>query len=97
MTGRSKNQHLALWIAATGLSHGEIARRIAAVAKAEGHRQIAPDTTRIRRWVDGERPRPPVPSLLAGVISDAVGQPLTPGDLGLTAAGPTLDSIQLPC
>ncbi|WTD02798.1 hypothetical protein OH717_09570 [Streptomyces albidoflavus] len=35
MTGRSKNQHLALWIAATGLSHGEIARRIAAVAKAE--------------------------------------------------------------
>lgn len=96
MTGRSKNQHLALWIAATGLSHGEIARRIAAVAKAEGHRQIAPDTTRIRRWVDGERPRPPVPSLLAGVISDAVAQSLTPGDLGLTAAGPTLGSIQLP-
>ncbi|MEU5548134.1 Tat pathway signal protein, partial [Streptomyces sioyaensis] len=30
------------------------------------------------------------------MISDAVGQPLTPGDLGLTAVGPTLDSIQLP-
>ncbi|GGW82602.1 Tat pathway signal protein [Streptomyces galilaeus] len=96
MTGRSSNLHLALWIAATGLSYGEIARRIAAEAKAQGHRQIAPDATRVRRWIDGERPRPPVPALLAAVVSDAVGQPLTPGDLGLTAAGPTLDSIQLP-
>ncbi|MCK8680933.1 Tat pathway signal protein [Streptomyces lichenis] len=87
---------MALWIAATGLSHGEIARRIAAGAIRQGHRQIAPDATRIRRWIDGERPRQPVPALLATVISDAVGQPLTPGDLGLTAAGPTLDSIQLP-
>lgn len=96
MTGRSSNAHLALWIAATGLSHGEIARRIASEAIRQGHRQIAPDATRVRRWIDGERPRPPVPALLAAVISDAVGQPLTPGDLGLTAAGPTLDSIQLP-
>ncbi|MEU1465485.1 Tat pathway signal protein [Streptomyces sp. NPDC005727] len=96
MTGRSSNPHLALWIAATGLSHGEIARRVAAEAIRQGHRQIAPDATRVRRWIDGERPRPPVPALLAAVISDLVGQPLTTGDLGLTAAGPTLDSIQLP-
>ncbi|MFI9423323.1 Tat pathway signal protein [Streptomyces achromogenes] len=96
MPSRSSNPHLTLWIAATGLSHGEIARRIAAEAKGQGHRQIAPDATRVRRWIDGERPRPPVPALLAAVISDAVGQPLTPGDLGLTAAGPTLDNIQLP-
>ncbi|MFI6210291.1 Tat pathway signal protein [Streptomyces sp. NPDC051041] len=96
MTGRSSNAHLALWIAATGLSHGEIARRIAAEAIRQGHWQIAADATRIRRWIDGERPRPPVPALLAAVIYEAVGQPLTPGDLGLTAAGPTLDSIQLP-
>ncbi|MEU2565088.1 Tat pathway signal protein [Streptomyces longispororuber] len=96
MTGRSSNAHLALWTAATGLSHGEIARRVAAEAIRQGHRQIAPDATRIRRWIDGERPRPPVPALLAAVVSDAVGQPLTPSDLGLTAAGPMLDSIQLP-
>ncbi|MFD5425478.1 Tat pathway signal protein [Streptomyces sp. NPDC127084] len=96
MTGKTSNPHLALWIAATGLSHGEIARRIAAEAIRQGHRQIAPDATRIRRWIDGERPRPPVPALLASVLSEAVSQPLTPGDLGLTAAGPTLDSIQLP-
>ncbi|MFJ8098658.1 Tat pathway signal protein [Streptomyces griseofuscus] len=96
MTGRSSNVHLALWIAATGLSHGEIARRIAAEATRRGHRQVAPDATRVRRWIDGERPRPPVPVLLAAVVSDEVDQALTPGDLGLTAAGPMLDSIQLP-
>ncbi|MFJ2111898.1 Tat pathway signal protein [Streptomyces sp. NPDC087850] len=93
---RCSNPHLALWVAASGSSNGEIARRVAAEAVRQGHRQIAPDATRIRRWIDGERPRPPVPALLAAVLSDAVGQPLTPGDLGLTAAGPTLDSIQLP-
>ncbi|WP_327732677.1 Tat pathway signal protein [Streptomyces nojiriensis] len=96
MASRSGNPHLELWIAATGLSHGGIARHIAAAAKAQGHRQIAPDATRIRRWIDGERPRPPVPALLAEVLSEAVGQVLTPGDLGLTATGPVLDSIQLP-
>ncbi|WP_225321020.1 hypothetical protein [Streptomyces luteolifulvus] len=56
MAGRSGNAHLELWIAATGLSHGEIARRIAAAAKDQGHRQIAPDATRIRRWIDGDAP-----------------------------------------
>ncbi|MER6314398.1 Tat pathway signal protein [Streptomyces sp. NPDC001581] len=96
MSSRSGNPQLTLWIAATGLSHGELARRIGAAAKDRGHRQIAPDTTRIRRWIDGERPRPPVPALLAEVLSEAVGQVLTPGDLGLTSAGPVLDSIQLP-
>ncbi|MFD4865309.1 Tat pathway signal protein [Streptomyces sp. NPDC058412] len=96
MSSRSGNPQLTLWIAATGLSHGELARRIAAAAKDRGHRQIAPDMTRIRRWIDGERPRPPVPALLAEVLSEAVGQVLTPGDLGLASAGPVLDSIQLP-
>ncbi|MDQ0775461.1 tetratricopeptide (TPR) repeat protein [Streptomyces aurantiacus] len=96
MASRSGNLHLELWIAAAGLSHREIARRIAAAAKARGHRQIAPDATRIRRWIDGERPRSPVPALLAETLSEAVGQPLTPGDIGLTAPGPVLDGIQLP-
>ncbi|MGW2257841.1 Tat pathway signal protein [Streptomyces sp. NPDC001780] len=96
MASRSGNPHLALWIAASGLSHGEIARRIAVAGKARGHRQIAPDATRIRRWIDGEKPRPPVPALLADVLSEAAGQPLTPGDLGLTGTSVMLDSIQLP-
>ncbi|MFJ1595354.1 Tat pathway signal protein [Streptomyces sp. NPDC088261] len=96
MTDRPGNPHLALWIATAGPSHGEITRRIATAAKVRGHRQIAPDATRVRRWIDGEKPRPPVPTLLTAVLSEAVGQPLTPSDLGLTPAGPVLDDIQLP-
>ncbi|MFJ5225061.1 Tat pathway signal protein [Streptomyces sp. NPDC088400] len=96
MASRTSNPHLALWTAASGLSHGEIARRVAAEAVRQGHRQITPDATRVRRWIDGERPRPPVPTLLAAVLSETVGQPLTPGDLGLTAAGAVLDTIQVP-
>ncbi|MET9087385.1 Tat pathway signal protein [Streptomyces sp. NPDC004237] len=96
MSSGSGNPHLALWISASGLSQGEIARRVGALGKARGHRQVAPDTTRIRRWIDGEKPRPPVPALLAEVLSEAVGQPLTVGDLGLAGTGPVLDSIQLP-
>ncbi|GAA2327924.1 Tat pathway signal protein [Streptomyces violaceusniger] len=96
MASRTNNPHLALWIAATGLSHGELARRVAAEAVHLGHRQITPDATRVRRWIDGERPRSPVPTLLAAILSETVGQPLTPGDLGLTAAGAVLDTIQVP-
>ena len=96
MLNRSGNPHLGLWIAVSGLPHGELARRVASAAKAQGHNQVAPDTTRIRRWVDGERPRPPVPALLVEVLSAATGQPLTPGDLGLTGTGVVVDSIQLP-
>jgi len=40
--------------AATGLSHGENSRRIAAEAIRRGHRQIAPDAARVRRWIDGD-------------------------------------------
>ncbi|MFF0594235.1 Tat pathway signal protein [Streptomyces antibioticus] len=96
MATRTGNPHLALWIAATGLSHGEIARRVAAEAVRRGHRQVSPNTTRVRRWIDGERPRPPVPALLASVLSESAGQPLTPGDLGLMATGTVLDTIQVP-
>jgi len=95
-TSRSKNPHLALWIQATGLSHGEIARRVSSEAVRQGHRQISPDATRIRRWIDGERPRPPVPALLAHILTEAAGVPLTPSDLGLVSAGVELDTIQLP-
>ena len=90
------NPYLTAWVQATGLSHGELARRIAAEALRRGHRQVAPDATRLRRWMDGERPRPPVPEILAAVLSDALGQILTPGDLGLLPTGVPLDTIALP-
>lgn len=96
MADRAGNAYLELWIAAAGISHRELARRTGTAARARGHTQIAPDATRVRRWLDGERPRPPVPALLAAVLSDATGVALTPGDLGLVEVGPAVDTIQVP-
>lgn len=90
------NPHLTEWVRVSGLSHGEISRRIAAEALRCGIRQVTPDATRLRRWMDGERPRPPVPEILAAVLSAALGLDLTPGDLGLLPTGVPLDTIQLP-
>ncbi|MFG1755330.1 hypothetical protein [Streptosporangium sandarakinum] len=96
MTKGTENFQLQTWVHASGLSLGEIARRISALARKRGHPQINPGTTRVRRWMNGEQPRPPVPELLAEVFSDVLHRPLTPGDLGLLAAPLPLDTIKLP-
>ncbi|MFE9424124.1 Tat pathway signal protein [Kitasatospora sp. NPDC006697] len=83
-------------MAASGLSNGEIARQVNARAHQAGLRQIASDATRVRRWLDGEQPRPPVPQFLAEVLSDKLHRTITPGDLGLMTAGVRLDTLELP-
>ncbi|WP_406296517.1 hypothetical protein OG948_13465 [Embleya sp. NBC_00888] len=94
--GKSENVHLALWVRIAGLSHGELARQVANEARRTGEPQVAPDSTRVRRWLGGETPRPPVPALVASVLSKATGQAVTPGDLGFVSLAVSLNSIQLP-
>ncbi|MFF5242822.1 hypothetical protein ACFY3V_01000 [Streptosporangium sp. NPDC000095] len=96
MAGNTVNSQLQAWVDASGLSLGEISRRVGALARDRGHRQIAPDTTRVRRWLNGEQPRPPVPELLAQVLSEELRRSLTPSDLGLRATALPLDTIELP-
>ncbi|WP_110945937.1 transcriptional regulator [Streptomyces avicenniae] len=69
------------------MSKNAFARAIAALAAERGHAQVRPDGSRVRRWIDnGERPRPPVPDLLAEILSQHTGYRLTVADLGLAAA-----------
>lgn len=91
-----RNQYLSAWVDASGLSHGEIVRRVIAEAIRQGHRQVRPDTSRLRRWMEGENPRPPVPQLLMSVLSDAVGEPLHMSDLGFTPPVALVDTVRLP-
>jgi hypothetical protein len=91
-----RNQYLSAWVDASGLSHGEIVRRVAAEAIRRGHRQVRPDASRLRRWIEGENPRPPVPQLLRRVLSDAVGVPLRISDLGFAAPVECVDTVKLP-
>ncbi|GGL17878.1 hypothetical protein GCM10010094_93430 [Streptomyces flaveus] len=78
------NYPLALALASTSWGNSETARRINARAQREGHRSVAVDRSRVGRWIrQGEKPRPPVPTLLAELLTEHLGQPYTPESLGL--------------
>ncbi|MHA7958073.1 transcriptional regulator [Streptomyces sp. L500] len=79
----SPNTELADWLDRSGMSRGELARRVRAKATAWRQPHIAPDTTGVRRWLGGEKPRRPIPEILAGVFSDHFGYRVTTYDLGL--------------
>ncbi|WP_053647078.1 hypothetical protein [Streptomyces sp. XY431] len=96
MVNGTGNPELRAWVQASGLTFGEIARRTTAPAQRNGHRQVAPDTTRVRRRLDGERPRPAVPDLPAQVLGEHLGRSLTPSDLGPVPTCVALDTLQVP-
>ncbi|MFI9006586.1 hypothetical protein ACIGNX_05040 [Actinosynnema sp. NPDC053489] len=85
------NEALRHWFRQGGWTQQELARAVGRLGRARGH-NVAPDSSRVRRWLEGERPRHPVPELLAALFTDRVGRPLTPADLGLAAA-PTRDHV----
>ena len=81
------NYALALALSAAGWSNAETARRINDAAIHCGCRGVAVDTSRVGRWIRcGERPRSPVPQLLADLLSAHLEQPYTPHSLGLVRA-----------
>jgi hypothetical protein len=72
------------------MSKNALARAITERAAQVGHRQVRPDGSRVRRWIeDGEQPRDPVPGLIAEILSECTGYRLSAADLGL---GPATDS-----
>ncbi|MFD4461074.1 hypothetical protein [Nocardia sp. NPDC058480] len=84
-----RNRQLEGWLAQTGWSNKEIARQVASYATARGELQVRPDASSVRRWLDGMQPRPPVPAILADIISTKIGIRVTTYDLGL--GEPTAD------
>jgi hypothetical protein len=80
---KEPNQLLADALAHSLMSKGELARRVRARAVATGQRHINPDATAVRRWVNGQELRPPLPGLIADVFSDHFGRRVTTYDLGL--------------
>ncbi|BDT91684.1 hypothetical protein IFM12275_16600 [Nocardia sputorum] len=87
--------HLSEWLARSGWSRSELARRVRTLAVDWGEPQIRPDASSVRRWVDdGERPRPPVPAILADLFSAHFGYRVTTYDLGLGET-PTVDRALL--
>ncbi|MFE0762634.1 transcriptional regulator [Streptomyces smyrnaeus] len=80
---KTPNAKLEQWLERSGMSRGELARRVKSKAKQWNQPHISPGTTRVRFWLQGERPRAPLPEIIAAVFSDHFGFRVTTYDLGL--------------
>lgn len=78
------NEQLAQLHERTGWSRKELARRVNGRARLRGV-HLHTDATRIRHWLEGQHPQPPVPELLSELFSEELGYPIIPEDLGLPA------------
>jgi hypothetical protein len=63
-----------------------------------GAHHISTDTTRVRRWLDGEQPREPIPRILSELFSERFGCVVAIEDLALRPArqSPAASGVDLP-
>ncbi|AXK33207.1 hypothetical protein DVA86_11655 [Streptomyces armeniacus] len=92
------NEQLGSWFVRSGWSKGELARQVNRRARQLGAHHISTDTSRVRRWLDGEQPREPIPRILSELFSERFGCVVAVEDLGLRPArtSPAASGIDLP-
>ncbi|GAA4780221.1 hypothetical protein [Streptomyces sanyensis] len=97
-TGKRPNEKLNSWFLRSGWSKGELARQVNRRARQLGAHHISTDTSRVRRWLDGEQPREPIPRILSELFSERFGSVVAIEDLGLRAAhqAPSVSGVDLP-
>ncbi|WP_217141753.1 hypothetical protein [Streptomyces sp. AC627_RSS907] len=92
------NELLTSWFTRSGWSKGELARQVNRRARRLGANHISTDTSRVRRWLDGENPREPIPRILSELFSERFGVVVSVEDLGLrtTRPAPSTTGVDLP-
>ena len=97
-TDKRPNELLGSWFVRSGWSKGELARQVNRRARQLGANHISTDTSRVRRWLDGENPREPIPRILSELFSERFGCVVAVEDLGLRAAhqSPSVSGVDLP-
>jgi hypothetical protein len=92
------NRQLGSWFQRSGWSKGELARQVNRRARQLGAHHISTDTSRVRRWLDGEQPREPIPRILSELFSERFGCVVAVEDLGLRPArqSPAASGVDLP-
>ncbi|MFC7218233.1 hypothetical protein ACFQLX_08650 [Streptomyces polyrhachis] len=92
------NEQLSSWFMRSGWSKGELARQVNRRARTLGAHHISTDTSRVRRWLDGENPREPIPRILSELFSERFGSPVGVEELGLRSARhtPAGSGVDLP-
>ncbi|WP_344366790.1 hypothetical protein [Streptomyces gobitricini] len=96
--GKRPNERLSSWFVRSGWSKGELARQVNRRARQMGAHHISTDTSRVRRWLDGEQPREPIPRILSELFSERFGSVVAVEDLGLRTAhqSPSVSGVDLP-
>nr|WP_205379081.1 hypothetical protein [Streptomyces sp. SID7805] len=86
------------WFVRSGWSKGELARQVNRRARQMGAHHISTDTSRVRRWLDGEQPREPIPRILSELFSERFGCVVGVEELGLRSAhrSPSVSGVDLP-
>ncbi|MGD9481735.1 hypothetical protein WDH52_00520 [Streptomyces sp. TRM70308] len=82
-TDKRPNERLGSWFARSGWSKGELARQVNRRAREMGAHHVSTDTSRVRRWLDGEQPREPIPRILSELFSQRFGCVVAVEELGL--------------
>ncbi|MFE0424817.1 hypothetical protein [Streptomyces sp. NPDC058953] len=97
-TGKRPNEMLGSWFVRSGWSKGELARQVNRRAREMGAHHISTDTSRVRRWLDGEQPREPIPRILSELFSERFGTVVAVESLGLRTAHqtPSTSGVDLP-
>ncbi|WP_367124024.1 hypothetical protein [Streptomyces phytohabitans] len=92
------NEQLGSWFVRSGWSKGELARQVNRRARQLGAHHVSTDTSRVRRWLDGEQPREPIPRILSELFSERFGCVVAVEDLGLRPArtSPAASGVDLP-
>lgn len=95
---KQPNARLTSWFVRSGWSKGELARQVNRRARQLGAHHVSTDTSRVRRWLDGEQPREPIPRILSELFSERFGCVVPVEDLGLRSAHqpPSGGDIDLP-
>ncbi|WP_031508270.1 hypothetical protein [Streptomyces megasporus] len=96
--GKRPNERLASWFVRSGWSKGELARQVNRRARRMGAHHVSTDTSRVRRWLDGEQPREPIPRILSELFSERFGCVVAVEDLGLRTGRPAASAggVDLP-
>ncbi|GAA3885968.1 hypothetical protein [Streptomyces sedi] len=95
---RRPNERLTSWFHRSGWSKGELARQVNRRARQLGAHHVSTDTSRVRRWLDGEQPREPIPRILSELFSERFGCVVSVEDLGLrmTPQAAAASGVDLP-
>ncbi|MEV7968839.1 hypothetical protein AB0O34_23050 [Sphaerisporangium sp. NPDC088356] len=88
---REPNLLLRHLVTEAAFSHKGLARRLNDLGAARGLTGLRYDHSSVLRWMGGQQPRDPVPTLLAEIFALKLGRPVTSEDLGMAGGATPLD------